>query len=124
MAPVWETVARQHLLVASGRGKIPFPVQEVGIWWARGAQVDVVGVNRSERRVVFGEARWRATNVTSKDLNALMEKGLLWLRGDTSRWDVHYAFFAKTFGQVQVEGVDEEAVHLFTPQDVTAGPVE
>ena len=121
VAPVWETVARLHLLVASGQGQIPFPVQEVGTWWTRGAQVDVVGVNRSERRVVFGEARWRATNVTAQDLNRLIEKGLLWLRGDTSRWDVHYAFFARAFGQVQVEGVEEEAVHLFTPEDVTAG---
>ncbi len=120
VAPVWETMARQQLLVASGRGKIPFSVQEVGSWWARGAQVDVVGVNRRERQVVFGEARWRATNVTSEDLNVLMEKGLLWLRGDTSRWDVHYAFFARSFGQVQVEGVDEESVHLFTPEDVVA----
>jgi len=59
--------------------------------------------------------------VTAQDLNALIEKGLLWLRGDTSRWDVHYAFFARAFGQVQVEGVEEEAVHLFTPEDVTAG---
>ena len=123
VAPVWETIARQHLLLASGQGQIPFPVQEVGTWWTRGAQVDVVGVNRRERQVVFGEARWRATHVTAKDLNTLMEKGLLWLRGDTSRWEVHYAFFAKGFGRVQVEGVDEQAVHLFTPQDVTTGSV-
>jgi len=39
-----------------------------------------------------GEARWRATNVTAQDLNALIEKGLLWSRDDTSRRDVHYAF--------------------------------
>jgi AAA+ ATPase superfamily predicted ATPase len=118
VAPVWETVAQRHLLVASGRGPIPFPVQEVGSWWARGAQIDVVGVNRTERRVVFGEARWRTSRVTSADLDALVEKGLLWLRGDTSRWDVHYAFFARGFGQVQVEGVEEQLVHLFTPEDV------
>jgi AAA+ ATPase superfamily predicted ATPase len=120
VAPVWETVAQRHLLVASGRGPIPFPVQEVGSWWARGAQIDVVGVNRTERRVIFGEARWRTSRVTSADLDALVEKGLLWLRGDTSRWDVHYAFFARGFGQVQVEGVEEQLVHLFTPEDVIA----
>lgn len=118
VAPVWETVARRHLLVASGRGQIPFPVQEVGSWWVRGAQVDVVGVNRAERRVVFGEARWRSSPVTTADLDALTEKALLWLRGDTSRWDVHYAFFARGFGQVQVEGMSDGSVHLFSPQDV------
>jgi hypothetical protein len=80
-----------------------------------------VGVNRTERRVIFGEARWRAAHVTAADLNALMEKGLLWLQGDTSRWDVHYAFFARSFGQIRIEGVDEGTVHLFTPEDVVAG---
>ena len=80
----------------------------------------MVGVNRTERRVIFGEARWRTSRVTSADLDALVEKGLLWLRGDTSRWDVHYAFFARGFGQVQVEGVEEQLVHLFTPEDVIA----
>ncbi len=119
VAPVWEALARQHLLVASGRGHIPFPVQEVGSWWARGAQIDLVGVNRADHRVVFGEARWCSTPVTTADLNALMEKGLLWLRGDTARWDVHYAFFARNPGQVAAAGRDDENVHLFTPEDVT-----
>jgi len=82
--------------------------------------VDVVGVNRSERRVVFGKARWRSTPVTTADLNALIEKGLRWLRGDTSRWEVHYAFFGKRFGQIQMGGVDEGTVHMFTPQDIVS----
>ena len=55
VVPVWEALARQHLLVASGRGQIPFPVQEAGSWWTRGAQtrpersrrIDVIGVNLS-----------------------------------------------------------------------------
>ncbi|MEW6363807.1 MAG: ATP-binding protein [Acidobacteriota bacterium] len=119
VAPVWESIARQHLLVASARGQIPFAVQEVGAWWSRDAQVDVIGVNRSERRVVFGEARWRSTAVTAKALGDLVEKGLLWLRGDTSRWDVHYAFFGRSFGRVQIDRVDRDKVHLFTPEDVT-----
>ena len=117
VAPVWEMVAQHTLLTAAGQGRLPFAVQEVGSWWTQGAQVDVVGVNRSERRVVFGEARWRSTNVTLRDLDALTEKGLLWLRGDTSRWEVHYAFFARNFGRME-EAIDEDSVHLFTPVDV------
>jgi AAA+ ATPase superfamily predicted ATPase len=128
VAPVWETLGRQHLLAASGRGQIPFPVQEVGSWWARGAQtrpersrrIDVVGVNRADHRVIFGEARWRSTPVTTSDLHALMEKGLLWLRGDTAHWDVHYAFFARNLSQVESTGLGEENIHRFTPDDVTS----
>lgn len=122
VAPVWETIAQNHLLAAASRGQLPFSVQEVGRWWAPGAQIDVVGVNRSERRVVFGEARWRSSPVTQKDLDALIEKGLLWLRGDTSRWDVHYAFFARGYGQIQGTLTDEDSVFLLTPEDVVNVP--
>jgi hypothetical protein len=99
-----------------------------GWWWTRGAQtrpersrrIDVVGVNRADHRVVLGEARWCSTPVTTADLHALMEKGLLWLKGDTARWDLHLAFFARNVGQVERPGSGEENVHLFTPDDVTS----
>ncbi len=131
VAPVWETLARQHLLVASGFGRIPFPVQEIGSWWTREAQMDVVGVNRRNHQVIFGEARWRATNVTTRDLETLIEKSLLWLKGDTARWEVHYAFFAKSFGRIPLDvhvalhqalqgiHVEQDTLHLFTPQEIT-----
>jgi hypothetical protein len=61
---VWEDMARASLLMASGQGRLPFAVQDIGSWWSARAQVDVVGVNRHTRQVLFGEARWRATHVT------------------------------------------------------------
>ena len=105
VAPVWEGVAQQHLLRASGQGRIPFAIQEIGSWWTREAQVDVVGINRQTRQAVFGEVRWRSTDVTTKDAEILMEKGLRWLQGDSVPWEVHYAFFAKAFGQIQVDNL-------------------
>ncbi|MCB0065304.1 MAG: ATP-binding protein, partial [Caldilineaceae bacterium] len=119
VAPVWEAVARHHLLVASGQGQIPFAVQEIGSWWTKGAQVDVIGVNRQTKQVLFGEARWRTTNVTAKDLEMLAEKGQKWLHGDTAHWEVHYAFFAKSIGEVTADTIDAEQLHLFRPEDIT-----
>ncbi|HID62842.1 MAG TPA: hypothetical protein EYP49_08925, partial [Anaerolineae bacterium] len=58
VAPVWEWIARWHLLRCAGRGGLP-PVAEVGSWWSGQVQIDVVGVDRHSRSVVFGEARWR-----------------------------------------------------------------
>lgn len=70
--------------------------------------------------MVFGDDRWRSTPVTTADLHAPREKNLLWLRGDTTRRDVHYAFFARNVGQVEETGLVEENVHVFTPDDVTS----
>lgn len=61
-------------------------------------------MNRADHQVIFGGARWRAAPVTTADLHVLMEKRLLWLRGDTARWDVHYVFFARNLGQVDMAG--------------------
>lgn len=119
VAPVWEAIARHHLLVASGQDQIPFAVQEIGSWWTRGAQIDVVGVNRQTKQVLFGEVRWQATNITTKDLEILVGKGMKWLQGDTSHWDVHYAFFAKSIGEVAADTVDPEQLHCFRPEDIT-----
>jgi len=85
---VWEQIARWHLLRSGGQGGLP-PVAEVGSWWSGQAQtctersecVNVVGVDRHSRSVVFGEARWRQEPFTSRDLDRLVEQGQHWLRG-------------------------------------------
>jgi AAA+ ATPase superfamily predicted ATPase len=117
VAPVWEEIARAHLYTVSARGEIPIQIEEVGSWWSRDAQIDLVAVNRAERRVVLGEAKWQRATVTEADLERLVNRGLRWLDGDTY-WDVHYAFFAREFGRVSDSAASDPRVHLYTPEDV------
>jgi hypothetical protein len=63
VAPMWERVARWHLLRSGGRDGLP-PVSEVGSWWSGQAQIDLVCVDRHSRSVILGEARWRQERVT------------------------------------------------------------
>lgn len=120
IAPIWEELAQTHLYVASGR-EFPFFVSEVGCWWSAKAQIDVVGVNRNERRVVLGEAKWLNVPMTIKHLDELMARGQHWLAGETG-WDVHYALFSRSgFGSELQELADNEReVHLFTPEALLA----
>lgn len=120
VAPVWEEVARQHLLVASADGRIPIRFEEIGSWWSGEAQIDVVGVNRVERRVLFGEAKWTREPMAEGALDTLIDRGTSWLGGDTG-WDVHYALFAREFGQVRERAGQEPGFHFFTPADILAG---
>lgn len=117
VAPVWEEVARQHLLVASADRTIPFHFEEIGSWWSGDAQIDVVGVNRAERRVLFGEAKWTREPMTEKVLETLIDRGNRWLGGDTG-WDVYYAFFAREFGQVRATAGQEPGFYFFTPAEI------
>jgi hypothetical protein len=94
VAPVWERIARWHLLRCSRQSGLP-PVAEVGSWWSRQAQIDVVGVDRHSRSAVFGEARWRQEPFTRRDLERLVEQGQRWLQGSDAHWDIHYAVYAR-----------------------------
>ena len=120
IAPIWEELSRVHLYVASGKD-FPFFVSEVGSWWSAKAQIDVVGINRSERRVVLGEVKWLNVPMTVKQLDQLMVRGRLWLAGETG-WDVHYALFSRSgFGtELKELGDREREIHLFTPETLVA----
>lgn len=118
VAPIWEEVARRHLLVASADGTIPIRFEEIGSWWSGRAQIDVVAVNRAERRVLFGEAKWTREPLTEGVLDTLIDRGNHWLGGDTG-WDVHYALFGREFGQACVERAGQEpGFYFFTPTDI------
>ena len=77
----------------------------------------LIEVNRSERRVVFLRGALEEHERHATRSGRPGRKRLLWLRGDTSRWEVHYAFFARNFGQMEAD-IDQDSVHLFTPVDV------
>lgn len=118
VAPVWERIARWHLLHASGQDGLP-PVAEVGSWWSGQAQIDVVGLDRHSRSVVLGEARWRQEPVTPRDLERLVARGQHWLRGSDAHWDLHYAIYARNLAAgLRALGDGERTVHLFTPPEV------
>ncbi|MFQ5854324.1 MAG: DUF234 domain-containing protein [Anaerolineae bacterium] len=121
VAPIWEQIARWHLLYRAGQGGLP-PVAEVGAWWSRQAQIDVVGVDRHTRSVVFGEARWRREPFTSRDLDRLVERGQRWLQGSDAHWDAHYVVYARNPAPgLRTLAEQERHIHLFTPAQVVAG---
>jgi hypothetical protein len=120
-APIWEQVARLHLLGQSRQGGMP-PVSEIGSWWSRQAQLDIVGMDRHSRSVIFGEARWRQEPFTRQHLDHLIAQSQAWLQGSDAHWDVYYAVYARNPGpglQALVE--QERNLFLFTPETVVKG---
>ena len=116
VAPVWERIAREHLYLVGAQRGLPFTLDEVGSWWSQGTQIDIVGVNRAQRRVVIGEARWRREPFGESDLKALMARANRWSGGDPS-WEITYAVFARNLGDgVREIAADEEEVLAFTPE--------
>ena len=92
-------------------------IEEVGSWWSRQAQINVVAVNRAERRVIFGEAKWQRATVTTEAVNRLINRGLQWLDGDTY-WDVHYVFFVREVESVTEAVANDRRIHIYTAEDL------
>lgn len=120
-APVWEQIARLHLLSQSRQDGLP-PISEVGSWWSRHAQLDLVGIDRHTHSVVFGEVRWRQEPFTRQHLERLVAQSQAWLHGSDAHWDVYYAIYARNPApglQALVE--HEHNLYLFTPEMVVRG---
>jgi hypothetical protein len=98
------------------------PISEVGSWWNRQAQLDVVGLDRHSRSVVFGEARWRQEPFTRQHLERLMTQSQAWLRGSDAHWDVYYAVYARNLAPgLLALAAEERNLFLFTPESVVQG---
>jgi len=67
---------------------------EIGRWWDRNAEIDLVGMNREEKRILLGEVKWSESPVGTDILAALRE------RGNLPRWDEfkekEYAIFSRS----------------------------
>lgn len=35
-----------------------FPISRIGRWWDRNEEIDVIGMNEDERKILFGEVKW------------------------------------------------------------------
>ena len=49
-------------------------VARVGLWWHRGEEIDMVGLNEKEDTILFGECKWSKNRVDIKLLDELKQK--------------------------------------------------
>jgi len=104
--PAFEIVARQMLWRWAKIGRLPFTVEQVGSWWTRHHQVDVVALSRRERALLVGECKWRVKSVGTNVLDDLKRAASPLV--STGEWEqVTYALFSKT-------GFTDALLHLAT----------
>lgn len=72
-----------------------FPMDKVGRYWDGSIEIDGVGFNLEQRKIVFSEAKWSERLITLKVLNKLMAKAeqLLWFN---NKREEYYVLFAKS----------------------------
>ena len=70
----WEELCREWVLRAGAAGKLPFLVDQVGSYWDKTAQVDVVGINKMEKTLIIGECKWSPKQMEVDIINTLCQK--------------------------------------------------
>lgn len=122
VAVTWEEIARRHAHLLTGAGRIPFWPEEVGAWWSRQAQIDLVAVHRARRSALLGEVRWRREPMTPEDLERLEARARLWL-GEERGWELWYALYSRSgFSQeLEAPAAGDPHLLLLTPADVVSG---
>ncbi len=70
----WEEICREWILRAGAAEKLPYLADQVGSYWDKSTQIDVVGINRMEKTLILGECKWSPKQMGADVLKTLVEK--------------------------------------------------
>lgn len=106
----YEKVARE--IVRDHEAKL-FTVSKIGKWWKKNEEIDVVAVNEEEKKILFGEVKWRNKPIGVNIYEDLKRKSQLveWGRG---RRREYFCLFSKSgFTDNMKERAGNENIFLF-----------
>ena len=109
----YERIAQEILLDASTSGRFPLKIEEVGRWWDRNEEIDLIALNSETNTILFGEVKWSKNPVGTDILNALKSKSAFVQWGKASRQE-HFCLFSRSgFTPDLHEIAKKDNVHLF-----------
>ena len=75
---VYEDICRERLM------HLDLNLMKVGRYWEKDIEIDLLGINEDERRIVFGECKYWIGQVGMNIMTALQEKSkcVRWHEGD------------------------------------------
>ncbi len=90
-----------------------FPIIELGRWWSKDKEIDIIALHKGMKKILFGECKWQEKVDAPALLSQLREKALQvdWQRQEREEY---YVFFAKSFKK----RINDERVHCFDLKDL------
>lgn len=91
---------------------------QVGRWWSKDAEIDIVGLNEDDNTILFGEVKWSINKIGMDILADLKRKAVLVEWGQMPRKE-YYALFSRSgFTQELAQAATNEGVLLCALNDV------
>ena len=88
-ATAFERICANWLRRENMRGSLPFRAHHIGRWWNGKTEIDVVATDKSQRRLLLGECKFRNKPIDIPVLRALQDKAALFKAEDR-----HFMLFA------------------------------
>jgi AAA+ ATPase superfamily predicted ATPase len=112
---VYENVAKE--VIWNHMGKF-FPFSNVGRWWDKNEEIDIVAINPEVNSILFGEVKWSNQPVGINIFASLKEKAKKVEWGTANRSE-HFCLFSKSgFTEAMINQASAEGVALFTQDKV------
>lgn len=110
IAQDYEKVAAEIVMNYS---KEIFPLLKIGRWWDSNDEIDIIGLNEKENKILFGEAKWSNKKVGINIYDDLKRKAKKVKWGKDKRKE-HFCMFSKSgFTDDMLKIAQKENVYLF-----------
>jgi AAA+ ATPase superfamily predicted ATPase len=102
----FESVAKEFLIAInkkdgengiSGKDGLPFRFLDIGRWWDKDAEIDLIGFNKTTREILFCEVKWK--NLTRNEAEQIIRKLKEKAARVKGKWIEHYCLIAKEIEQ-------------------------
>jgi len=105
MGGIFEDICIEYMMRKLVTEELPFMFGNIGRWWGnvnrRQEEIDILAIDSSKTKAIFGECKWRNEPVSIDVIKSLMEKGDLFPQFKQK----YYFFFSKS-------GFDEKAMKM------------
>ncbi|XRP97241.1 ATP-binding protein [Methanocaldococcus sp. 16A] len=67
---VFGKVAKEFLIELNKMNKLPFKFLNIGRWWKKGEEIDLIALNKNEKKALFIEVKWK--NLKDRDVKRIL----------------------------------------------------
>ena len=98
---------------------LKYPKLEMGRWWYKEDEIDIVGLNQKENKILFGECKWSKNKVNFGLLDDLKEKAKKVRWKDENR-EEEYVLFSKSgfTDELKKHPKENEYLRLYSLKDM------
>ncbi len=92
---------------------------QIGHWWHKDQEIDIVGLNKRAKNILFGECKWSKNKVDTPTLSQLKQK-TAYVRWEKEKRKEEFVLFSKSgfTPRLQKKAQQHQNIHLYTLKDI------